>query len=63
VLRFRIFVGMTVDGFIAPANNVPAWDTDFNPRSYGYEEFIKEIKVIVLGRTTFDQVLGFDKWP
>jgi dihydrofolate reductase len=62
-MLFRVFVGMSVDGFIATPDKAPAWGDQFDPRAYGYDEFIQHIAVVVIGRTTFDQVLGFDEWP
>ena len=54
---------MSIDGFIATADELPAWGKHFNPKSYGYDEFIQQIDVVVIGRTTFDQVIRFDAWP
>ena len=62
-MLFRVFVGMSVDGFIATTDKAPAWGQQFDPRAYGYDELIQHIDVVVIGRTTFDQVLGFDEWP
>ena len=49
---FRVFVGMRVDGFMATTDNAPAWGQQFDPRAYGYDEFIQHIAVVVIGRTT-----------
>jgi dihydrofolate reductase len=54
---------MSVDGFMATPDKAPAWGQQFDPRAYGYDEFMQHIAVVVIGRTTFDQVLGFDEWP
>jgi len=30
---------------------------------YGYNEFIATVDYVVMGRRTFETVLGFDPWP
>lgn len=58
-----IFVGTSVDGFIARPNG----DLDFLPpgggEPHGYEEFMATVDAIVIGRKTFETVLTFDSWP
>jgi dihydrofolate reductase len=54
-----------VDGFIARRNG----EFDFLPADggepHGYDEFIASVDAIVMGRNTFETVLGFgfEKWP
>lgn len=58
-----VFIGISVDGFIARANG----DLDFLPpgggEEHGYREFIAGVDALVIGRNTFDKVLTFDEWP
>lgn len=58
-----IFIGTSVDGFIARRNG----DLDFLPESggepHGYDEFIAGVDTIVIGRKTFETVLAFPEWP
>jgi dihydrofolate reductase len=58
-----VFVGTSVDGFIARLNG----DLDFLPEGggepHGYDEFMATVDVLVIGRKTFDTVAAFDKWP
>jgi dihydrofolate reductase len=58
-----VFVGTSLDGFIARANG----DFDFLPpgggEPHGYEEFMASVDALVMGRNTFDTVLKFDAWP
>jgi dihydrofolate reductase len=62
-MRASVFIGMSVDGFIARANG----DLDFLPpdggEPHGYEEFIATVDALVIGRKTFETVLTFDTWP
>jgi dihydrofolate reductase len=57
------FIGVSVDGFIARPNG----DLDFLPpgggENHGYDEFVASIDAIVIGRKTFETVLGFPSWP
>jgi len=58
-----VFIGTSVDGFIARAND----DLDFLPAGggepHGYNEFIASVDAIVIGRKTFEKVLTFGDWP
>jgi dihydrofolate reductase len=62
-MNASVFVGTSVDGFIARPNG----GLDFLPlgggEPHGYNEFIATIDVIVIGRNTFETVLGFGGWP
>jgi dihydrofolate reductase len=62
-MKTSVFVGTSVDGFIARHNG----DFDFLPEGggepHGYTEFIATVDVLVIGRNTFDKVLTFDTWP
>jgi dihydrofolate reductase len=58
-----VFIGTSVDGFIARPNG----EFDFLPAGggepHGYDEFIATVDAIVIGRKTFETVLAFDEWP
>jgi len=62
-MMVSVFVGASVDGFIARTNG----DLDFLPEGggepHGYSEFIASVDAIVIGRNTFEKVLTFDGWP
>ena len=62
-MKASVFVGTSVDGFIARANG----DLDFLPpgggEPHGYDEFIRSVDTIVIGRKTFETVLAFPEWP
>jgi dihydrofolate reductase len=57
-----VFVGASVDGFIARPND----DLDFLPpgggEPHGYNEFIASVDAIVIGRKTFEKVLTLGPW-
>jgi len=62
-MMVSVFVGTSVDGFIARPNG----NLDFLPpgggEPHGYNEFIATVDVIVIGRKTFETVLAMDDWP
>jgi dihydrofolate reductase len=62
-VKASVFVGTTLDGFIARANG----DFDFLPpgggEPHGYDEFMATVDALVIGRKTFDTVLTLDRWP
>jgi len=61
-MKASVFIGASVDGFIARANGDLDWlPTD--PEPHGYDEFIASVDTIVIGRKTFETVMGFDSWP
>jgi dihydrofolate reductase len=58
-----VFVGTSVDGFIARLNG----DLDFLPpgggEPHGYTEFMASVDALVIGRKTFETVVAFPEWP
>ena len=62
-MKASVFVGTSLDGFIARVNG----DFDFLPpgggEPHGYDEFIASVDALVIGRKTFETVLTFDTWP
>jgi len=61
-MKVSVFVGTSVDGFIARADD----SLDFLPKGggepHGYDEFIASVDVIVIGRKTFEKVLTLGPW-
>ena len=62
-MKASVFVGTSVDGFIARRDGGLDWlPADGEP--HGYDEFIASVDAIVIGRKTFETVLGFGgAWP
>jgi dihydrofolate reductase len=62
-MKLSVFVGTSVDGFIARPNGA----LDFLPpgggEPHGYNEFIATVDAIVIGRKTFETVLAMEGWP
>jgi dihydrofolate reductase len=62
-VKASVFIGTSLDGFIAR----PSGDFDFLPAGggepHGYVEFMATVDALVLGRKTYETVLAFDEWP
>lgn len=62
-MKASVFIGTSLDGFIARPNG----EFDFLPAGggepHGYEEFMATVDALVIGRKTFETVLAFDTWP
>ncbi len=62
-VRASVFVGVSVDGFLAR----PDGSLDFLPpdggEAHGYEEFLASVDSLVIGRATYETVLAFGAWP
>ena len=62
-MKVSVFIGTSVDGFIARPNG----DLDFLPEGggepHGYDEFMASVDALVIGRKTFETVLAFATWP
>jgi dihydrofolate reductase len=62
-MKLSVFVGTSLDGFIARKNGA----YDFLPvdggEPHGYDEFIASVDTILIGRNTFEVVLKLPSWP
>jgi dihydrofolate reductase len=62
-MMVSVFIGTSLDGFIARHNG----EYDFLPADggepHGYDEFIATVDALVIGRKTFETVLAFPEWP
>ncbi|UOY01988.1 dihydrofolate reductase family protein [Blastococcus sp. PRF04-17] len=69
----HVFLGMSVDGFIARLDGDIAWltggaDANSGPDDgaggdFGFTEFVAGIDALVMGRATYDVIAPFDEWP
>ena len=61
-----VYIATSIDGYIAREDGNIDWLMDIpNPdkSDYGFSVFLKRIDGIILGRKTFETVLGFNEWP
>ena len=65
--KIKLYIACSIDGYIARENNSLDWLHALpNPdnQDYGYNEFIQGIDTVVLGRKTYDEIMGFGvEWP
>lgn len=62
-----VYVAASVDGFIARADGDVEWlqRPEYSVeamKGLSYEQFITDIDAVVMGRNTFEKVLGFGEW-
>ena len=64
-MRTSVYIGTSLDGFIAKTGGDIDWLTQFqNPEVHrDYEEFISRIDAMVIGKGTYEKVLTFPEWP
>lgn len=66
-MQCSAFMALSLDGFIADEHGAIDWLNDHpapdNPEEdYGFAAFISEVDGMIMGRSTFDQVMGFNIW-
>jgi dihydrofolate reductase len=61
-MTITVFVGVSVDGFLARKDGKLDFLPEGGGEPHGYDEFIKTVDAVVLGRNTFEVVLGFGGW-
>ena len=62
-MTVSVFVGASVDGFIARPNGDLDWLPEGGGEPHGYNEFMASVDALVIGRKTFEKVMTFDAWP
>jgi len=61
-IRTSVFVGTSLDGFIARIDGAFDFLPD-DPEPHGFEEFFASIDALLMGRRTYETALGFGAWP
>lgn len=65
--KIKLYIAASIDGYIARENHSLDWLTEFpNPDNldYGYDDFYNGIDIVVIGRKTYEEILGFGvDWP
>ena len=64
--RIKLYIACSLDGFIARENGSIDWLIEYENgpgTDYGYSEFYASIGTVLMGRKTYEQVLGFGDWP
>lgn len=64
--QVSVYIAVSLDGFIARENGSLDWLNRVHgtgDEDYGYRAFMDTIDAVVMGRNTYDTVLGFEEWP
>ena len=63
--RIILYIAISLDGFIARKDGSVDWLSPYENGSedYGYNEFYKKIRTVIMGNTTYKQVLSFGDFP
>lgn len=62
-MRASVFVGVSVDGFLARRDDALDFLPEGGGEPHGYLEFMATVDVLVIGRRTYEKVLSFEAWP
>lgn len=64
-MRCSVYIATSLDGFIARPDGGLDWlaRVQRDGEDYGYAEFLAGVDTLILGRNTYDTVLGFGEWP
>ena len=62
-MRASIFVGTSLDGFIARRDGSLDFLSQGGDDPHGFDEFMTTVDALVMGRKTYDFVTNFDTWP
>lgn len=56
-----LYIAMSLDGYIARQDGEIDWLSlvERPPEDYGYGDFIRTVDTVIMGRKTYDKVLGF----
>lgn len=60
----HVFIATSLDGFIARRDGDIGWllERDGTGEDHGYDDFIPDIDMIVMGRGSYEKVVTFEKW-
>lgn len=65
-LELHVFLGLSLDGCIAGEQGDLSWMeicAAESPADTGYDALMAQIDTLLLGRRTYDAVIGFGAWP
>jgi dihydrofolate reductase len=62
-MKASVFIGVSVDGFIARPNGAFDFLPTTTDEDHGYDAFIASVDALIIGRKTYEVALSFDRWP
>jgi dihydrofolate reductase len=65
MITTHVYIGSSLDGYIARKDGSFDWLVPFGDEDAveAYKEFIAGIDLLIIGRGTYETVLGFPAWP
>lgn len=63
--RISVFIGMSLDGYIATENNSVDWlvAASSEDEDYGFNTFLSDIDIVAMGRSTYDFIKNEPELP
>ena len=67
MVKVSVFIGTSLDGFIARETGDIGWldaaNTKVTPgEDFGFNSFLESVDLTIMGRKTFEQVITFNRW-
>jgi dihydrofolate reductase len=62
-VKISVFVGVSLDGFLARRDGAFDFLPEGGGEEHGYAEFLATVDALVIGRKTYEVVLGLPAWP
>src|SRR5690348_15299255 len=64
-MKCSVYIAASLDGFVARSDGGIDWlaQVERAGEDYGYAAFMSRIDTMIVGRATYDLVLGFGAWP
>lgn len=59
--KITIYIATSLDGYVARENGEIDWLPEITES--GYDTFYKSVDTVIMGKTTYDQVLTFGEYP
>jgi len=65
--QVTLYIAASVDGYIADEDGNVDWLDEFQSEgdedAGGFSKFLEGVDCLVMGATTYEQILGFGEWP
>ncbi len=62
-MQISVFIATSLDGFIARDNGALDWLPQDQAEDHGYTDFFSSIDTMLMGRITYETILGFTPYP
>jgi len=64
-MKTTYYVASSLDGFIAKEDGDVSWldELGISMEDTGYEKFYSTVDALIMGRKTYEMIVGFGEWP